>query len=461
MDIKLTNSLTRKKEVFIPQDEERVTMYVCGPTVYSYAHIGNFRPPVVFDILYRLLRSKYGDEAVLYASNLTDVDDKIIKASNDSGEPISAITEKFTKAYLEDSAALNILEPDFRPTAVAHIPQMIEMMKKLERKKYAYRTESGLWFHVKSMEDYGKLSGRNLEDMLAGARVDVESEKRDPADFALWKVAKPGEPEDAIWDSPWGRGRPGWHIECSAMIEAVLGKTIDIHGGGIDLQFPHHENEIAQSECAHGEIMAHYWLHNGFLDIESEKMSKSIGNVKIPHEMLKETHGEVLRMALLSAQYRQPLDWTQALLDQCKATLDRAYGALRRVWDFADIEYEDIAVIHALCDDLNTPQALAELSRISGEANRAADAGDQKAMAQARADLIFAGDMLGLLQLTPEEWEKGDDGDDAARIDLLVQARLDARANKDWAEADRIRDELAAEGIEIMDNAGGSTWRRG
>ncbi len=461
MDIKLTNSLTRKKEVFIPQDEERVTMYVCGPTVYSYAHIGNFRPPVVFDILYRLLRSKYGDEAVLYASNLTDVDDKIIKASNDSGEPISAITEKFTKAYLEDSAALNILEPDFRPTAVAHIPQMIEMMKKLERKKYAYRTESGLWFHVKSMEDYGKLSGRNLEDMLAGARVDVESEKRDPADFALWKVAKPGEPEDAIWDSPWGRGRPGWHIECSAMIEAVLGKTIDIHGGGIDLQFPHHENEIAQSECAHGEIMAHYWLHNGFLDIESEKMSKSIGNVKIPHEMLKETHGEVLRMALLSAQYRQPLDWTQALLDQCKATLDRAYGALRRVWDFADIEYEDIAVIHALCDDLNTPQALAELSRISGEANRAADAGDQEAMAQARADLIFAGDMLGLLQLTPEEWEKGDDGDDAARIDLLVQARLDARANKDWAEADRIRDELAAEGIEIMDNAGGSTWRRG
>ncbi|ACT60058.1 cysteine--tRNA ligase [Hirschia baltica] len=461
MDIKLTNSLTRKKEVFIPQDEERVTMYVCGPTVYSYAHIGNFRPPVVFDILYRLLRSKYGDEAVLYASNLTDVDDKIIKASNDSGEPISAITEKFTKAYLEDSAALNILEPDFRPTAVAHIPQMIEMMKKLERKKYAYRTESGLWFHVKSMEDYGKLSGRNLDDMLAGARVDVESEKRDPADFALWKVAKPGEPEDAIWDSPWGRGRPGWHIECSAMIEAVLGKTIDIHGGGIDLQFPHHENEIAQSECAHGEIMAHYWLHNGFLDIESEKMSKSIGNVKIPHEMLKETHGEVLRMALLSAQYRQPLDWTQALLDQCKATLDRAYGALRRVWDFADIEYEDIAVIHALCDDLNTPQALAELSRISGEANRAADAGDQEAMAQARADLIFAGDMLGLLQLTPEEWEKGDDGDDAARIDLLVQARLDARANKDWAEADRIRDELAAEGIEIMDNAGGSTWRRG
>ncbi|MFC7291626.1 cysteine--tRNA ligase [Hirschia litorea] len=460
MEIKLTNSLTRKKEVFVPQDEKRVTMYVCGPTVYSYAHIGNFRPPVAFDVLYRLLRSRYGDEAVLYASNLTDVDDKIIAASNETGEPISAITEKYTEAYLEDSAALNILEPNFRPTAVSHIPQMIKMMEKLERKKYAYRTKSGLWFHVKSMDEYGKLSGRNLDDMLAGSRVDTSDEKRDQADFALWKVAKPGEPEDAIWDSPWGRGRPGWHIECSAMIAAVLGKTIDIHGGGIDLQFPHHENEIAQSECAHGEPMANYWLHNGFLDIESEKMSKSIGNVKLPHEMLKTTHGEVLRMALLSAQYRQPLDWTQALLDQCKATLDRAYGALRRVWDFADLEVEDIGVLEALCDDLNTPQALAEMSRLSGEANRAADAGDQEAMAQARADLIFAGDMLGLLQLTPEEWEKGDDSDDAARIDALVQARLDARANKDWAEADRIRDELAAQGIEIMDKAQASTWRR-
>ncbi len=460
MDIKLTNSLTRKKEVFVPQDEKRVTMYVCGPTVYSYAHIGNFRPPVVFDVLNRLLRSKYGEDAVVYASNFTDVDDKIIKVANETGEPISAITEKYSKAYIEDSTALNIKQPDFRPTATAHISDMIEMMEKLERKKYAYRTDSGLWFHVKSMDDYGKLSGRNLDDMVAGARVEVDDEKRDPADFALWKVAKPGEPEEAIWDSPWGRGRPGWHIECSAMISKVLGKTIDIHGGGIDLQFPHHENEIAQSECAHGETMANYWLHNGFLDIESEKMSKSIGNVKIPHDMLKDAHGEVLRMALLSAQYRQPLDWTQALLDQCKATLDRAYGALRRVWDFDAVRVEDYGVVVALCDDLNTPQALAELSRLAGEANRAADANDQKAMAQAKADMLFAGDLLGLLQSTPEEWEKGDDGDDAARIDALVQARLDARAAKNWAEADRIRDELAAEGIEIMDNAGGSTWRR-
>ncbi len=460
MDIKLTNSLTRKKEVFVPQDEKRVTMYVCGPTVYSYAHIGNFRPPVVFDVLNRLLRSKYGEDAVVYASNFTDVDDKIIKVSNETGEPISAITEKYSKAYIEDSAALNIKQPDFRPTATAHISDMIEMMEKLERKKYAYRTDSGLWFHVKSMDDYGKLSGRNLDDMVAGARVEVDDEKRDPADFALWKVAKPGEPEEAIWDSPWGRGRPGWHIECSAMISKVLGKTIDIHGGGIDLQFPHHENEIAQSECAHGETMANYWLHNGFLDIESEKMSKSIGNVKIPHDMLKDAHGEVLRLALLSAQYRQPLDWTQALLDQCKATLDRAYGALRRVWDFDAVRVEDYGVVVALCDDLNTPQALAELSRLAGEANRAADANDQKAMAQAKADILFAGDLLGLLQSTPEEWEKGDDGDDGARIDALVQARLDARAAKNWAEADRIRDELAAEGIEIMDNAGGSTWRR-
>ncbi len=460
MQIKLTNTLSRKKEVFEPEDPNRVTMYVCGPTVYSYAHIGNFRPAVAFDVLFRLLRHVYGEDNVVYATNFTDVDDKIIKASKDTGEPMSAITKKFSAAYKEDSAALNILEPTIRPTAIAHIPQMIAMMEKLQRKGYAYETDDSLLFSVAQMDDYGKLSKRNRDDMIAGARVDVAEGKRDPADFTLWKKAKPDEPEDAQFDSPWGKGRPGWHIECSAMIEAVLGKTIDIHGGGHDLQFPHHENEIAQSECAHGEPLARYWMHNGFLDIESEKMSKSLGNVKIPHEMLKTHPGEVLRLALLSAHYRQPLDWTEALLEQSKTTLDRAYGALRRVWDEEPVYVKDKGALKALADDLNSPQALAELSRLSGEANKAADAGDNAAMAQAKSDLLFAGDLLGLLQFTPDEWEKGDDDDDTARIDALVQARIDARKNKDWAEADRIRDTLAADGIEIMDNPQGSTWRR-
>ena len=460
MDIRLTNTLSRTKEVFTPQNPERVTMYVCGPTVYSYAHIGNFRPAVVFDILFRLLRHVYGEEHVQYATNLTDVDDKIIEANKKTGAPITQITAKYTAAYKEDSAALNILEPTFRPMATAHIDEMISIMERLERRGYAYKTPSGLLFNVPAMDDYGKLSRRNRDDMVAGARVDVASEKRDPADFSLWKAAKPDEPEDAIWDSPWGRGRPGWHIECSAMIAATLGKTIDIHGGGIDLEFPHHENEIAQSECAHGEVLANYWLHNGFLDIESEKMSKSLGNVKIPHEMLKTHKGEVLRMALLSAQYRQPLDWTEALLEQTKSTLDRAYGALRRVWDSVDMTPRDGGVLEALKDDLNTPQALAEFARLINEANRAADANDLEAMAQARAELLAAGNLLGLLQSAPDDWEKGGDDEDAARIDALVQARIDARKNKNWAEADRIRDELAAEGVEIMDNADGSTWRR-
>ncbi|MBB34193.1 MAG: cysteine--tRNA ligase [Hirschia sp.] len=460
MALRLTNTLTRKKEVFKPQDPQRVTMYLCGPTVYSYAHIGNFRPVVAFDVLYRLLRRIYGEGNVVYATNFTDVDDKIIAAANETGEPMAKITQKYAKAYEEDSAALNALKPNHRPTAIAHIPEMIAMMEKLQRKGYAYETADSLLFSVQQMEDYGKLSRRNRDDMIAGARVDVAAGKRDPADFSLWKKAKPDEPEDAQFDSPWGKGRPGWHIECSAMIAATLGKTIDIHAGGQDLQFPHHENEIAQSECAHGEPLARFWLHNGFLDIESEKMSKSIGNVKIPHEMLKSTKGEVLRMALMAGQYRQPLDWTEELLDAVKTTLDRAYGALRRVWKSGSARWNDKAVFEALCDDLNTPQALAEFSRLISEANIAADHNDKEAMAVARANLIEAGDLLGLLQSTPDEWEKGGASDDTARIDALVQERLDARAAKNWARADEIRDELAAEGVEIMDGSGGSSWRK-
>ncbi|MEO1966964.1 cysteine--tRNA ligase [Hyphomonas sp.] len=460
MTIRLYDTAAREKRVFEPQDPRRVTMYVCGPTVYNYAHIGNARPPIVFDVLRRLLVRTYGADAVVYARNITDIEDKIIKASLETGEPIADITKKFAEIYNADTTALNVMAPTIEPWATGHVAEMIDMIEKLVRRGYAYVGKEGVWFSVKQMKDYGKLSGRRLEDNEAGARVEVDADKRDPADFALWKFAKPGEPEDAIWDSPWGRGRPGWHIECSAMAAKHLGKTIDIHGGGIDLQFPHHENEIAQSECAHGEVMANYWLHNGFLDMGGEKMSKSLGNVVLVHDLLKAWPGEVLRLAMLSGHYRAPLDWTEDLLKQAKATLDRIYGALRRVWDADGGEARDTGVLRALEDDLNTPEALAELSRLAGEANTAADQKDAVAMANARANLLAAGKLLGLLTLTPKDWEQGGDNDENARIDALVQARVDARANKDWAEADRIRNELAAEGIEIMDGAGGSTWRR-
>ena len=460
MTLRIYDTAKREKRVFEPQDPARITLYVCGPTPYNYAHIGNARPPIVFDVLRRVLASQYGSKAIVYARNITDIEDKLIAASVETGEPIEAIAQKFAKIYNDDMAALNVTPPTIEPWATAHVAEMIEMIEKLVRKKYAYVGEQGVWFSVSAMPDYGKLSGRKPEDNEAGARVEVDTDKRDPADFALWKFAKPGEPEDAIWDSPWGRGRPGWHIECSAMAAKHLGKTIDIHGGGIDLQFPHHENEIAQSECAHGEVMANYWMHNGFLDMGGEKMSKSLGNVVLMHNLLKQWPGEVLRFAMLSGHYRAPLDWTEDLLKQAKVTLDRIYGALRRVWDAEGGEARDTGVVRALEDDLNTPEALAELSRLAGEANTAADQKDAAAMANAKANLLAAGKLLGLLTLTPKDWEQGGDNDENARIDALVQARVDARANKDWAEADRIRNELAAEGIEIMDGAGGSTWRR-
>ena len=460
MTIRLYDTAARKKRVFEPQDSKRVTMYVCGPTVYNYAHIGNARPPIVFDVLRRLLMQTYGETAVIYARNITDIEDKIIRASLETGEPIKAITKKYAEIYNEDVAALNVIPPSIEPWATGHVSEMISMIEKLVRTGYAYVGKEGVWFAVRSMPDYGKLSGRKLEDNEAGARVEVDADKRDPADFALWKFAKVGEPEEAIWDSPWGRGRPGWHIECSAMAAKHLGKTIDIHGGGIDLQFPHHENEIAQSECAHGEVMANYWVHNGFLDMSGEKMSKSLGNVVLVHDLLKVWPGEVLRFAMLSGHYRAPLDWTEDLLKRAKTTLDRIYGALRRVWGADGGEQDDWGVLRALEDDLNTPEALAEFSRLASEANMAADHNNEADMAAARANLLAAGVLLVLLTQTPKAWEQGVDDDGNARIDGLVQARIDARAAKDWGEADRIRNELAAEGIEIMDNPAGSTWRR-
>ncbi|MEM7765998.1 MAG: cysteine--tRNA ligase [Pseudomonadota bacterium] len=460
MALTLYNTLGREKQPFEPADPSRVTMYLCGPTVYNYAHIGNARPAVVFDVLARLLRRTYGEDALVYARNITDVEDKIIARAVEDGVAIDAVTQKFARIYNADLAALNVLPPTVEPWATDHIAGMIAITETLIEKGHAYPADDGVYFHVPSMDTYGKLSGRKVDDNEAGARVAVDDSKKDPADFALWKLAKPGEPEDAIWDSPWGRGRPGWHIECSAMAAAHLGETIDIHAGGIDLQFPHHENEIAQSECAHGAPMARYWLHNGFLDFGGEKMSKSLGNVKLIHELAAQWPGEVLRFALLSGHYRAPLDWNEDLLTQAKATLDRVYGALRRVWDADTVSPTDTGVLEALSDDLNTPNALAELSRLAGEANTAADQHEILSMERARANLLDAGALLGLLTLTPQGWEQGGDTDDKARIDALVAGRVAARQARDFAEADRIRDQLAAEGIEIMDGPDGSTWRR-
>ncbi len=456
MDIRLHNTLTREKQVFSPQNPQRVTMYVCGPTVYSYAHIGNARPPVAFDVLFRLLRLKYGAEHVVYAANITDVDDKIIAAAAEAGKPIAEITTHFEQIYRDDIGALGVMEPTFRPHATEHIEGMIAIIGELVAKGHAYAGKDGVLFDVPSMANYGKLSGRNRDEMVAGARVEVDTGKKDPADFALWKAAKPGEPKEARWGSPWGEGRPGWHIECSAMVKAVLGETIDIHGGGLDLIFPHHENEIAQSECAHGAPMARYWLHNGFLSMDSEKMSKSLGNVKLIHDLLKHFDGETMRFALMSAHYRQPLDWTESLLDQSKTTLDRLYNAMRRMKHVqaANTGAPD-GVLNALCDDLNTPLALAELSALATEANKA----EPQDWPRLKGLLLAAGSLLGLLQRDPDEWARGD-ASDADRIDGLVAGRVAARQAKNFAEADRIRKALAAEGIEIMDGPNGSTWRR-
>ena len=456
MQIALTNTLTRKKEPFTPADPKRVTMYVCGPTVYNFAHIGNARPPVVFDVLFRLLRHVYGEEHVIYARNYTDIDDKIIKASIERGVPIADITRDVERQYDADMDALGVLLPTLRPRATENVPAMVAVIEKLIAKGAAYVVPSGVYFSVAADEDYGKLSGRAQDELKAGARVEGEDDKRHPSDFALWKTAKPGEPK---WDAPFGDGRPGWHIECSAMIEEELGSPIDIHGGGVDLIFPHHENEIAQSESAHGHALARVWMHNGFLTMDATKMSKSLGNIITPHELLEQGwQGETIRWALLSAHYRAPLDWSEDLLRQAQASLDRLYGAVLRLKDAdaPDVEPPS-ALAEALSDDLNTPAAIAELSALATAANVAKKPAEQ---AQAKGQLLAAAHLLGVLQDDPERWFRASFGEQAAGIDALVAERVAARQAKDYAKSDRIRDELAARGVEIMDSAAGSTWRR-
>jgi cysteinyl-tRNA synthetase len=451
----LHNTLTKAKAPFEPGDPNRVTLYVCGPTVYSRPHIGNARPAVVFDVLFRLLQHLHGESHVVYARNVTDVDDKIIAAAQDTGRTIDEITTEYADIYRADIGALGVLPPTIEPHATAHTVEMIAMIKGLIASGHAYEAEDHVLFAVSSFDDYGKLSNRDLEDMISGARVEVASYKKAPADFVLWK---PSTEDCPGWDSPWGRGRPGWHIECSAMIEKHLGETIDIHGGGHDLIFPHHENEIAQSRCSHGGAdLARVWMHNGFLTMSAEKMSKSVGNIVTVHELLGDHSGEAIRFALLSAHYRQPLDWSDDLLAQAKNTLDRLYGTLNGLSDVeSGATAPPQAFSNALADDLNTPKALAELSALAKAANSAGADADK---ARLKGELVASGALLGLLQLDPSVWLQGD-GEDDAEIDALISARNAARADKDFAEADCIRDELAAKGITLEDGAGGTKWRR-
>jgi cysteinyl-tRNA synthetase len=457
--IRLHDTMSREKREFVPADPKRITMYVCGPTVYGRAHIGNARPAVVFDSLARLIRHEFGLDSLVYARNVTDVDDKIIAAAEAEGVDPSVITSRYERHYLEDMGALGVNPPEIAPHATQEIGPMVSMIERLIGRGNAYGAQGHVLFSVPSDPDYGELSRRDREAMVAGARVEVAPYKRDPADFVLWKPS----PEGVIgWNSPWGRGRPGWHIECSAMIQAHLGETIDIHGGGLDLIFPHHENEIAQSRCAHdGAALARYWVHNGFVDMGAEKMSKSLGNIITPAELLAQGHrGETLRMALLSAHYRQPLPWTETLVAQAKATLD---GLYRKAGD-AEACNVDEGVLDALRDDLNMPLALARLSALEG--------GALKASAK----------VLGLLTQSHREWFQGavslgaetgrdniNESDatfsvplaaDERAVETLIAKRAEAKKDRDFEAADRIRDQLKAQGIILEDGPDGTTWRR-
>jgi cysteinyl-tRNA synthetase len=458
MKVRLYNSLTRRVEDFIPGNPERVTMYVCGPTVYNYIHVGNARPAVVFGLLARLLRRHFG--RLVFARNITDIDDKINAAARETGTPISVITERYAQAYHDDLERLGVDRPDIVPHATAHIAEIIAMCERLIASGHAYAAEGHVLFEVARFADYGKLSGRSTEDMLAGARIEVAPYKKSPGDFVLWKPSSDDLPG---WTSPWGRGRPGWHIECSAMAAAHLGETIDIHAGGNDLMFPHHENEIAQSTCAHGgRLFARYWLHNGMLTFGGRKMSKSLGNVMVLHELLEKYPPEVLRFLLLKAHYRQPLDWSESTLAQSRATLDGWYGVLR---DRGDVEVkidpdsvpEEFEAV--LCDDLNTPAAFAILARLADETR---NAGGREARARAKTALLACAGLIGLLQEDPERWfQQGEPGMDidADWVRGLLDARMQARAEKDFDRADRIREELADRGVVIEDGAGGTRWK--
>ena len=458
MSIRIYNTLTRRKEEFVPGDPQRVTMYVCGPTVYSHPHIGNARPPVVFDLLYRVLSRRF--PRVVYARNITDVDDKINAAAKESGVPIDTITDRFTRIFHEDMAALGVAPPTIEPRATQHIDVMLAMIERLIERGHAYEADGHVLFNVPSFERYGELSRQDREGIVAGARVEVAPYKRDHADFVLWKPSTPDLPG---WDSPWGRGRPGWHLECACMIEKHLGKTIDIHGGGVDLVFPHHENEIAQGTCAHdGAPLARYWMHVGFINVDHEKMAKSVGNVRLVRDLLEETPGEAIRLALLSAHYRSPVDWTADTVDQALRTLDRLYGTLRDLEDVevnaALVDEPPAAFIEALEDDLDTRTALAHMFEVRRAARRTDDDAER---VRRKSELLACARMLGLAQSDPDDWfrERFGKVDDVEEVERLIAERAEARKARDFAKADRIRDSLAERGITLEDGAEGTRWR--
>ena len=444
-DIFLTNNLSNKKEKFVPIDEKNIGMYVCGPTVYDDPHIGNARPIVIFDILFKILKSKYS--SVTYVRNITDVDDKIIKSSNEKKISISDLTQTVIKSFSEDCNYLNCEIPTAQPKATEHIDLMIEMISELIKKGFAYENNKHVYFEVKKFDDYGQLSNKKLEELIAGSRIEVSDNKKNSEDFVLWKPSSENEPS---WDSPWGKGRPGWHLECSAMSKKFLGNEFDIHGGGIDLIFPHHENEIAQSRCANDtKVFANYWLHNAFITMSNEKMAKSQGNILKIKDFRGKVSGQVLRLALISAHYKQPLDWNDKLLDDCQNTIDKWYNAY--LPSNQDLEDE---IIQPLYDDINTPGYIANLHKLYDKANKGNDVDKQ----------IFnsACNFIGLLQETKEEWldyKKGKIDISETEIENKIELRNKARADKNYAEADNIRDYLLDKGVLIEDKDGKTIWK--
>jgi len=457
MKIQIYNTLSRKKEEFIPGDPNRVTMYVCGPTVYSHPHIGNARPAVVFDTFFRLLQHEFSN--VVYTRNITDVDDKINASALKENTSIDTISKRFTKIYHQDMGELAVMPPTIEPRVTEHMQQIIDMIQRLIKSGNAYEAEGHVLFDVPSYKEYGKLSGRDQKEMLAGARVEVAPFKKDPSDFVLWKPSSKGQPS---WDSPWGGGRPGWHIECSAMIEKHLGETIDIHGGGQDLVFPHHENERAQTTCVHGgKLFSRYWMHNGFVNVEQEKMSKSIGNVLLVKDLLEQAPGEAIRVTLLSTHYRSPLDWTDEALKQSSRNLDKLYGALQTLQDIVvEVSAEDVPAefLQALKDDLNTPAAFVELHKLAKQANSEKDPELRRSI---KKRIMAAGNMLGILQQKPSEWFRGIDNLDEGEIQKLLNLRAQAKKDKNFELADEIRIKLTAMKIQIQDHPDGtSSWRK-
>ena len=452
LDYHLFNTLSGKKEILKPSDPQHVKIYACGPTVYNYAHIGNARMAVVFDTFVRTLRFIF--PKVTYVSNITDIDDKIIEAAVEQNVEISVITKKFTKIYNEDMAKLNVLEPDVQPKATEYIPEMIELINELIEKDFAYEKDGHVLFHVPNYENYGKLSNRIKDEQIAGSRVDVADFKKDPADFVLWK---PSTDEQPGWDSPWGTGRPGWHTECSAMSEKTLGLPLDIHGGGRDLIFPHHENEIAQSCCtaaenSNPESYAKYWMHNGFVTVDGEKMSKSLGNIILVNELTQKYHGEVIRLALLSTHYRQALDWNDNVIYQAKKLLDKLYSLLNELNEVKEIKEPDNDLIEILLDDLNTPGLLANINKLIKNAG-SLEEGDKPYL---KSNLLLIGKVMGILEDQSYNQISGEFKD---KVDSLIEDRSNAKKKRDFELADKIRSELIELGIEINDSPEGTTWK--